>query len=128
MISDGEHHRSEPKRGTLHAIDNVSNKRIGANESLFRETNEGIERGLWPGETDQRVPFRCECARLDCAEAVRLTPGEYERVRTNPRRFILVAGHEIPDAEFVVDRYADYVVVEKVGEAASMAEERDPRG
>jgi hypothetical protein len=108
-------------------MDDVSKQRIGANESLFRETNEGIERGLWPGEGDQRVPFRCECARLGCAEAVGLTPGEYERLRSNPRRFAVVAGHEIPGAEFVVERHADCVVVEKVGEAAAVAEERDPR-
>ena len=73
------------------------------------------------------MPFRCECARLGCAEAVRLTPDAYERVRANPRRFILVTGHEIPDAEFIVERHLDYLVIEKVGEAASVAEERDPR-
>jgi hypothetical protein len=108
-------------------MDDVAKKRIGANESVFRETNEGIERGLWPGEADQRVPFRCECARLDCGEAVRLTPVAYERVRANPRRFVVVDGHEIPEAEFVVERHLDYLVVEKAGEAASVAEERDPR-
>lgn len=107
-------------------MDDVSNQRIGANESLFRETNEGIERGLWPAE-DQRVPFRCECARPDCAQPVRLTPDEYERVRANPRRFAVVAGHEIARAEFVVERHPGYLLVEKVGEAASVAEELDPR-
>ena len=83
-------------------MDDVSNKRIGNNESLFRETNEGIERGLWPGEGDQPVPFRCECAWADCAEVVRLTPGEYERVGANPRRFVIVAGHEAPGAELLM--------------------------
>jgi hypothetical protein len=108
-------------------MDDVSNKRIGNNESLFRETNEGIERGLWPGEGDQPVPFRCECAWADCAEVVRLTPGEYERVRANPRRFVIVAGHEAPGAEFVVERHLGYLLVEKVGDDASVAEELDPR-
>ncbi len=108
-------------------MDGVSKQRIGLNESLFRETNEGIERGLWPGEEDQRVPFRCECARLECGEAVRLTPAEYERVRADPRRFVVVAGHEVPDAEFIVERHPGYLLVEKVGEAASVAEELDPR-
>jgi hypothetical protein len=108
-------------------LDDISQKRIGANESLFRETNEGIERGLWPAEDDQRVPFRCECARADCAEPVRLTPAEYERARAHPRRFFLVAGHEVARAEFVVERHSDYLLVEKVGEAASVAEELDPR-
>jgi hypothetical protein len=97
------------------------------NESLYRDANEGIERGLWPGEEDQRVPFRCECAQLECAETVALTPVEYERVRGDPRRFVVRAGHETPTAERVVERHPGYLVVEKVGEAAAVAEDRDPR-
>lgn len=108
-------------------MDDVSNERIGLNESLFRETNEGIERGLWPGEEDRRVPFRCECARPDCGEAVRLTPAEYEHVRAHPRRFVVLPGHEILRAEVVVERRPEYLLVEKVGEAASVAEALDPR-
>jgi hypothetical protein len=104
-----------------------SNERIGVNESLYREANEGIRRGLWPGEEDHRVAFRCECARIDCAETVRLTPAQYEHVRADPRRFAVVAGHEALDAESVVERHDGYVVVEKVGEAAVVAEDLDPR-
>jgi hypothetical protein len=112
----------------LQGVGDVSIERIGSNESLFRETNEGIERGLWPGEEDQRVPFRCECGLLDCAEAVRLTPVEYEHVRADSRRFVVVAGHEILRAEVVVERHSGYLLVEKVGEAGAVAEELDPRG
>ncbi len=108
-------------------MDDVSHERIGMNESLFREANEGIERGLWPGEEDQRAPFRCECARPDCGQTVRLTPAEYEAVRANPRRFAVVAGHEVARAELVVERHPDYLVVEKVGDAAAVAENLNPR-
>ena len=112
----------------LHGVEGISNKRIGANESLFRETNEGIERGLWPGEAGNRVPFRCECALPDCAEAIRVQVlPEYERVRTNPRRFVVIPGHEVTRAESVIERHPDYLLVEKIGEAASVAEELDPR-
>jgi hypothetical protein len=112
---------------SLQDMDSISHQRIGLNESLFRETNEGIERGLWPGEEDQQVPFRCECARPDCAESVRLTPAVYENVRANPRRFFVVPGHEVPGAEVAVEHHAGYLLVEKVGGAASVAEELDPR-
>jgi hypothetical protein len=105
----------------------ASNERLGANEALYRDANEGIERGLWPGEGDRRVPFRCECAYLDCGETVALTGAEYERVRANPRRFIVTAGHEIPRAESVVERHADYLVVEKFGAAGAVAEQLDAR-
>ena len=101
--------------------------RLGANEDVFREVNEGIERGQWPGEEDAPVSFRCECAQLGCNELIELTVNEYERVRANPRRFLLVPGHERHDAEVVVERRPGYVVVEKLDQAAIAAEETDPR-
>lgn len=102
-------------------------ERLGANEALFREINEGIERGQWPGEEDSPVSFRCECARLGCNELIELTVREYERVRSNPRRFIVLPGHERLDVEMVVGRTPEYLVVEKVEQAAEHATETDPR-
>jgi len=102
--------------------------RLGINESLFREINEGIERGQWPGEEDSPVSFRCECARLGCTELVELSPRRYEQVRANPRRFIVVPGHERLEAEIVVERHPGYLVVEKLDGAAELAERTDPRG
>jgi hypothetical protein len=103
-------------------------ERLGANEALFREINEGIERGQWPGEEDSPVSFRCECARLGCNELVELTVRAYERVRSNPRRFIVLPGHEQLDVEVVVERDPEYVVVEKLDQAAVRATLTDPRG
>jgi hypothetical protein len=102
-------------------------ERLGANEALFREVNEGIERGQWPGEEDLPVSFRCECARLGCAELVELTVRSYERVRANPRRFIVLPGHEQADVEIVAERNPGYLVVEKLDRAAERATETDPR-
>jgi hypothetical protein len=101
--------------------------RVGANEAVFRQINEGIERGQWPGEEDEPVGFRCECARLGCAELVELSVREYERVRADSRRFILQPGHERLDAEIVVERHPGYVVVEKLGQAGATAADTDPR-
>jgi hypothetical protein len=100
---------------------------IARNEALFREINEGIERGQWPGEEDAPVGFRCECARLGCNELIELTIREYERVRANPRCFLLAPGHELPDGETVVDTGLGYVVVEKRDQAGAAAEATDPR-
>jgi hypothetical protein len=66
-------------------MDDETQRRAARNESLFRETNEAIERGHWPNEPDKLVRFRCECARLECSEAVSLTLAEYEQVRSGPR-------------------------------------------
>lgn len=102
-------------------------RRVAANESAFREVNEAIERGLWPGEEGSLVAFRCECASLDCAQLLELTLEEYERVRAESRRFLLVRGHELPDVETVVQIHERYVVVEKRAVAGEEAEASDPR-
>lgn len=101
--------------------------RIGANESVFRQVNEAIARGQWPGEEDELVGFRCECASLGCNEIVELTIREYERVRANPRRFVVLPGHELAQDEIVVESGAGYTVVEKRDEAGQVAEAVDPR-
>ena len=102
-------------------------RRIAANEQSFRQVNEGIERGQWPGEEDDPVGFRCECAQLGCNQMVELTVRDYERVRRHSRRFVGVPGHEVPEAETVVESHRDYVVVEKRGQAGREAEASDPR-
>lgn len=102
-------------------------RRVAANESAFREVNEAIERGLWPGEEDSLVAFRCECASLDCAQLLELTLNEYERIRAESRRFLLVRGHELPEVETVVEIKERYVVVEKRAVAGEQAEASDPR-
>jgi hypothetical protein len=102
-------------------------RRLAANEAVFREVNESIERGQWPGEEDERVGFRCECARLGCNQLLQLRLEEYERVRAHPRRFLMIPGHEILEVESVVDQAPGYVVVEKRDEAGAQAEATDPR-
>lgn len=102
-------------------------RRIGRNEGLFRQVNEAIARGLWPEDRQRLVGFRCECARLDCNNPIRLTLSEYEQIRAHPRRFALVRGHEILDAETVIESHPGYLVVEKRQEAGLVAEMTDPR-
>ena len=102
-------------------------RRVANNEAVFREVNEAIERGHYPGEQDSPTAYRCECASLDCNGLVSLTPREYERVRRRSRRFVLLPGHEIPAVETVVATGDGYVVVEKRDEAGRLAEASDPR-
>ena len=104
-----------------------SDERFGHNEALFREINERIEAGRWPSEAESPAAFLCECARLGCNVLVELTIGQYEHIRADARHFVLAAGHELPEAEFVVERHPGYVVVEKKGTAATVAKETDPR-
>jgi hypothetical protein len=108
-------------------IDEEAEKRLAANEAVFRNVNEGIERGQWPGDESQPIGFRCECARLGCNALVEISVREYEHVRSKPRRFVMLAGHEMPAVEEVVERCDGYLIVEKRGRAAGRADELDPR-
>jgi hypothetical protein len=103
-------------------------RRLAANEDVFRDVNEGIVRGQWPGDPEAPIGFRCECARLGCNVLVALTLAQYEAVRAHPRRFVIVHGHELPEGEVIIERRDEYSVVEKVGEAGNEAERQDPRG
>ena len=102
-------------------------RRVALNESLVREVNERINEGARRFDIRGRTDFLCECANAACSERVRLTLAEYDGVRQHGGRFVVVPGHEIPDAEAVVAREGDHVVVEKIGLGRSVAEERDPR-
>jgi hypothetical protein len=108
-------------------MDRELQRRIAANEAVFREVNEGIARGQWPGEEHERVGFRCECARLGCNSVIELTLPQYEEVRADARRFVIAVGHELPGAEQVVETTSGYTVVEKLDEAGEVAESSDPR-
>lgn len=76
-------------------------------------------------EGDEQVPFLCECADPNCRELVFLTLGEYQLMRSDPRLFVNVPGHQASAhgwAEAVAGRDG-HVVVEKVGLAGDLAEE-----
>jgi hypothetical protein len=105
----------------------VDGERIAQNESAIRVVNERVEAGQWPNEPARSIAFLCECARLGCNVRLAMTVVEYERVRANPRRFILAPGHEIAGVDEVVERHDGYVVAEKVGAAGRGASELDPR-
>jgi hypothetical protein len=57
-------------------------------------------------------------------ETLEIGPGDYQAVRKNPRRFVVLRGHVYLDVERVVDARdgSEYVVVEKERLAATVAE------
>lgn len=97
------------------------------NRLVFREVNERIAElsGNW-NKTGVGL-FICECRDPACAEALEITPVEYEQVRANGARFVVLHGHEQPEAETVVDGCARFVVVEECGAEAADARASDPR-
>lgn len=95
----------------------------GRRQSLFRLVNEQIEEVLASDDGE----ILCECYRDDCADVIPLTKEEYEGVRRFPTRFLVKAGHVLPEIERAVETNERYVVVEKFGEGGKLAVQLDPR-
>jgi hypothetical protein len=104
-------------------------ERMARNEAMFREANERAkaweERHGLEGEVEL---YFCECAKPDCREKVSLREADYERVRSDSRRFVIVPGHELPDVETVIEQHEGWAIVEKAPEVTPTVEARDPRG
>ncbi len=94
-------------------------ERLAQNEAIFRAANDAIAKN--PSEREDFRTFICECGDASCMEAIRVTYGEYECVRSNPRHFALVPGHEL-EGDAVVEPCDGYTLVEKVGDAASVVD------
>jgi hypothetical protein len=105
----------------------VDPEQIARNDAIFREANERIGAAAQKLGQDDQVPFICECADAQCRDVVRLTLREYEDIRSSPTRFFVVPEHEGEEASEVVARRPTYLVIEKVGLAAEVAAELDPR-
>jgi hypothetical protein len=102
-------------------VDDRRKRRMAQNEALARRINDRIEYQR-PRNGESADTFICECIRVDCGGALDLSIAEYARVRSNPRRFIVLQGHEEPAVESIVEIYPGYLVVEKRGEAGRLAE------
>lgn len=103
-------------------------RRLAANERLFREVNERIEQVATVQVDDDHVyEFVCECSSIDCVLRLPLTLAAYERARSDPTIFVLAPGHELPDIEEVVERNESWQLVRKHGTAAAVARAEDPR-
>jgi hypothetical protein len=62
---------------------------------------------------DLPIPFICECADDSCLEPVRVTLPEYQVVRDDDARFVILSGHATVTGENVVEEHEGYAVVEK---------------
>jgi len=110
--------------------DFLTQERVARNDALFRESNEKIADVAESIETDlPRVPFICECADRACTQIVRMTLEEYEEVRSDPRTFVNVPGHQVAaqGAGVVVEERERYNIVRKIGHAGDVVERLDER-
>jgi hypothetical protein len=102
--------------------------RIARNESAFRKLNESLQDHVHRARDDEDLAgFVCECGDGDCEEIVRVRLSDYEEIRQDSLLFFIVPGHEILDAEDVVDERDGYLVVRKHEDTAEFAELGDQR-
>jgi hypothetical protein len=103
-------------------------ERAGRNEALFREVNERVEELHDRLESGGTADFVCECPDDACTERLTVALETYERVRSNPRSFLVAPGHERPQLEHVVERGDGFLIVEKDDPVAGrIAEQTTPR-
>ena len=111
-------------------LDEVSAERVARNNATFRMANEQIVAKAAEWNMDGLLPALCECSDPHCTTVVRVTPRQYEAVRSDSRWFLNAPGHEVNDQGWahVISENDRFVVVEKIGEAGKLADELDPRG
>jgi hypothetical protein len=99
-------------------------RRIAENEARFRAINDRLnaDLGALSLPASETTEFVCECGKTECALTVELTLDEYKHARDDDMLFVVLPGHEIPDAEDVIARTERYVVVRKHAEAAPIVE------
>jgi len=111
----------------------LTTERVARNQSRFRAANEGIERSAAELVPDaERVPFICECPDPTCAAVALLSTVDYEQVRSRGDWFFAVPGHEVcvvngEEVARIAARHDAFTLMEKVGRAGEIAEQRDPR-
>ena len=111
-------------------IETVDGERTGENEALFREVNERL-REREEDHSAWSIPLQwiCECADEACTERIEMSLSEYEELRSEPTHFAVVPNekHVSSGVEEIVKKFQDYWVLEKIGVAAEIAEETNPR-
>jgi hypothetical protein len=58
----------------------------------------------------------CECASPSCLDVLRIEPEAYEAVCFEPLEFVVLPGHDDPDADEVVKITPRYLVIRRAGE------------
>jgi hypothetical protein len=102
--------------------------RLAQNEITFREVNERHASRADQGESPpEQIALVCECSDRACTRVLTMPFGEYEWLRQNPWRFVVLPGHEAPAVENVAERFDGYVIVEKHPETHTQVESADPR-
>lgn len=104
----------------------------GDQRVLFREVNERIrDINRTFGVAGDSYDLLCECRRAECMQRVTVPIEVYDDVRAHAHQFVVVAGHEEPADEQLVEARGEYNVVAlrraaKAGRRALETRRRSP--
>ena len=95
-----------------------SELRRAENEVVFKQHNEKIleqvNQVIPEGNRELfMVSFVCECSDETCHQRIELTVEQFHRYSTNPKRFIIIPGHEQSDIEQIIEHFPFFDIVEK---------------
>jgi hypothetical protein len=91
-------------------------RRLAANEAIARQVNEQVEQlGQRWNAADEPLEILCECSLAHCTLRLEVSMADYNRVRQNDARFMLVDDHVDEEIERRVDKVGEVTVVEKIG-------------
>ena len=102
-------------------------ERAARNEEVFRGVNKRIEKGAEQHQVSDSLPFYCECGASGCVETIEIRPARYAAIVRERNHFVVIPGHEEPRIERVVETEADFLVVEKTGEAREQIDRDHPQ-
>lgn len=93
---------------------NERKRRIGENEAIFRSVNEEVsELNVTFTAATNTMRIVCECGVPSCTVQIEITPEAYGRVRDDATLFLVRPGHDLPEAETVIEKTDGYWVVQK---------------
>lgn len=102
-------------------------ERIADAEGTGRLANEQLVATGGQGWGSAEAAFRCECGNDICHEPLVVPREVYERVRGDSMLFIVRPGHEVPDAEDIVETGDGFQIVRKREGVRGIVEGSDPR-
>jgi len=107
----------------------ISSERAARNQSLYRSANEQLKPINQAADRlgEPLSEWICECADTTCVLHLHATLSEYERVRSNPRAFMVFQSHIYPQIERIIETNDRYATVEKHDNGGGVAEALDPR-
>ncbi len=108
---------------------NERKRRIGENEAIFRSVNEEVSKlNVTFTAATNTMRIVCECGLQSCTVQIEITPEAYARVRGDATLFVVRPGHDLPEAETVVEKSNGFWVVQKdEGGPAALAVATDQR-